>query len=660
MEEELIRKAQTKGIQANFYQVKLTDDELHNFATKAYSIVKEFASLNIQQHPNLGLTEYLVNNIERIFKSKTKSIDKDFSNFVSLFAAHRQSGEIEMYRDFFRYNLNIKACQLFIKYYLEILALTPHLYSNKGKLLQHVKLDAVKAKELASFMLSKEISKSIFGQLFLRYMEDHTHDIHKIKADVVARFLLQSYYYNKISPDENANNEENVILNWNSHSPHVFEIQVVKTDHNDKSQKIEKNLIDDEESPNLIEDINTEYATKDKQERNYQSEYASKKVKTDLPKICHAYVLQGDNDNAYVSKKPQTEEYSRKEDEKLNKELEKLRKELTKRKAEMEMEKSIWKLVLNNSKTAIGNYGKLKKEITITEGLTDALLNITDKDSEEWRHLYEIKNNDIEELYKYKFLIAALLEHCSQDLDKDIEGFRFGHDEHSGKINQIVSKNDQGFDLNDYLTNAYRTNKLLNSYNTGSDAYENGYSRKEDEPSNNNNAIAQAKLINAFKFPSQNEKSDSKFENLNNLKKLDNSHEEELEEQPNKEAPQPMNSIDEVKEKQEKEREEIQNLIENQEVEKLKKHLNKLKRELVFAPKKQVVVEEDLDAKDNLIIGNSKVSGRKRSVKPKGEKATANKDKVPIKSAKVPESRINNSQDKTGKTDKGKTKVGKF
>ena len=146
MEEEIVRKAHLKGFTIDLHQVKLTDDEVFWFAQKAYSIMKDFSSLGYQQHQNLGLTDYLIANIERSFKSKGKSTEKEFSRFLSMFAAHRQAGELALYRQMFHFNLNIKAAQVFVQFFLEVFELNQHLYANKGRLFQHVKLDTLKAK----------------------------------------------------------------------------------------------------------------------------------------------------------------------------------------------------------------------------------------------------------------------------------------------------------------------------------------------------------------------------------------------------------------------------------------------------------------------------------------------------------------------------------
>lgn len=607
MEEEIIRRAQVRGIKADLFQVNLTEEENFAFAQKAYAIVKDFASLNPTTNPNIGIIDYTVNNIERLFKAKGKSAEAEFSKFVSLFASHRQAGEIDLYRQLFSFNINIKSAQLFIKYFLDVLAINQHLYSNKSRLLQHVKLDTLKAKELANSLLRKDLPISVFNNLVLKYLEEHAQEVHKIHADVAGRFLIQAYYLNNQKKEGEENNQD-LLLNWNSNDPNVFEIKVKKQEHvaNAATEGAQTaanmhNTNGSNDGAQALEQINADFHKKAKDQsakvgqtqdsksptfdtQNSKSAHSAidhnkHSERINLPKICHDYVL-GKNNNDSKSKRPKpTDEYSEAADSRLNKDLERLRKELALRKNEMEVEKSVWRLVLNNSKTAIKNYGELKKEIAIAEGLAETLLNVVDKNSPDWKTLYDIKNNDVNNLYKYKFLIAALLEHCLQDLDKDIEGFKFGHDEPTQKMNRLLGK--QGnFDLNDYLTNVFQTNKAFAS-SEGS----NVFVKPGDSPKRWNTPSKEdleEPVIQQFRFPG---KPAVKEDSLESAKKGDAKAEVKIEEV--------QKSPEELAAEKEKEEQEIKEAMENQELSKLKKHLLKLKRELVFAPKKSPKAPED-------------------------------------------------------------------
>lgn len=612
MEEEIIRRAQLRGIKADLFQVNLTEDELLNFAQKAYAIVKDFASLNASTNANTGIIDYTVNNIERLFKAKGKSAEGEFSKFISLFNSHRLAGEIDLYRQLFAFNINVKSAQLFIKFFLDVLAINQHLYSNKSRLLQHVKLDTLKAKELASSHLRKDLPISVFNNLVMKYMEEHAQEVHKLHADVAGRFLIQAYYLNN-QKKEGEENSQDLLLNWNSNDPNVFEIKVKKQEQafntategaqtaanmhstngsNDGVQALEQINADFHKKardPNFKTGQNNDSKNPTFDTQNSKSaQFATGQNKhsdhVNLPKICHDYVL-GKNDNASKSPRPKpTDEYSEAADSRLNKDLERLRKELALRKNEMEVEKSVWRLVLNNSKTAIKNYAELKKEIAIAEGLADTLLNVIDKNSPDWKTLYDIKNNDVNDLYKYKFLIAALLEHCLQDLDKDIEGFKFGHDESTQQMNKIMGK--QGnFDLNDYLTQVFQTNKAF-----ASSGESNVFVKPGDSPkrwNTPNKEDLEEPVIQQFKFPG---KPAAREENLETAKKGEAKAEVKAEVS--------QKSPEEMAAQKEKEEQEIKEAMEAQEMSKLKKHLLKLKRELVFAPKKPPKEQEDEAVED--------------------------------------------------------------
>lgn len=48
-----------------------------------------------------------------------------------------------------------------------------------------------------------------------------------------------------------------------------------------------------------------------------------------------------------------------------------------------------------------------------------------------------MKNQKIDELKRYKFLIAAILEKTKNDLRKDFSEFRFAHDENDRNMRHI-------------------------------------------------------------------------------------------------------------------------------------------------------------------------------------------------------------------------------
>lgn len=615
MEENLIRRAEVRGIKASLFNVDFSEDELFRFSQKAFQIVKDFSALNASLNPRLGLGEYTVNNIERIFKARGKSDDYDFSRFVSFFACHRQANEIELYREMYQFNINVKTAQIFVRFHLAVGETYTNFYGNRSRLLQHIKLETPRAKEMAANLLVKEVRISMFNNLILKHIEEHTKDIHKINAALVSRYLIQAYFADKIKPEE-AGDAQDLLLNWDSQKPNVFELKVNRQAGEAHHGEEEGDHVPEEEdgspgSPQgklqALEQINTDFQKKNRPAKvaaeadhatasskapttGYATNGAgyvtqgSRGDKANLTKICYDYMLTPTLESSKPKKDAQAgEEYSEATDQKLNKDLERLRKELNKRKNEAEVEKSIWKLVLNNSKGAIKNYTELKKEIMITEGLADALLNIAEKGTPEWKALYDIRNHEVGELYRYKFLIAALLENCLQDLDSDIQGFKFGHDEPSHKMNKVLNK-EGNFDLNDYLTNIYQTNRLFNTNGSEPPSPNTIEGRGHERHDNATSEDLAEPVIQQFKFPGKAPVRDNSVDKQSNGKPVPAANGDHA-------LDAAALTPEQLQEQKDREEAEIREAIETKEISKMKKNLLKLKRELVYAPKKPPKVE---------------------------------------------------------------------
>jgi hypothetical protein len=140
------------------------------------------------------------------------------------------------------------------------------------------------------------------------------------------------------------------------------------------------------------------------------------------------------------------------EEETLDEELKFLKEKLNASKKQLQIQKDIWKLVLSQGKDAVKNYREMKSELDTLERTNDVMLSIVDKNTQQWKELALIKNSKLEELGKYKFLVATLLEDCSQELNKDISDFKFAGNEN---VN-IVAGAKPGFDLYDYLNSKGR------------------------------------------------------------------------------------------------------------------------------------------------------------------------------------------------------------
>jgi len=83
----------------------------------------------------------------------------------------------------------------------------------------------------------------------------------------------------------------------------------------------------------------------------------------------------------------------------------------------------------------------MRKEIDSVDQVTDIMMNQLDKNSQPWRRLFMVKNNKVDELKRFKFLFAALLESTKDDIKKDVKEFRFAHDENDKKMNKVLGKN---------------------------------------------------------------------------------------------------------------------------------------------------------------------------------------------------------------------------
>ena len=164
MENELIKKINLRGIKVELQQLSLTDEEEFQFATKAYRVVKEFSNFLPKHHKKLGLTEYFIKNVERLFKStKNSPLEAEISRFVSVLGLYKTSGEIEMYREFFLGNINIKAAKLFVKFFIEMSNINPSLYENRQKLLKNLRFDIKKALSLSAVILNEDLAIANFA-----------------------------------------------------------------------------------------------------------------------------------------------------------------------------------------------------------------------------------------------------------------------------------------------------------------------------------------------------------------------------------------------------------------------------------------------------------------------------------------------------------------
>ena len=484
MEAEIIKKLNLRNIKADLQQVQLTEEEEFQFAQRAYKVVKEFSAFSSKQNQKVGLTEFFVKNADRLFKqTKSSSLEAEVSRFVSVLSLHKNSTEVSLYRDLFLNNVGVKPAKLFVKFFLEMNQINLSLYENRTKLLKHLRIDIKKALNLSAIVLKDDVAISNFSQAISNYLENTKGNSHTITAEQFGKHLMGSYLLSRNIVEKNKDEGGEIWLNWNSVDPQAFEITVplAPAPDTNTSNTIQPDHTVNENNTFLLERINADFRKEVKKQKTVTAEnnktaspiskpYVPPTSKTNggahpeggnsnLFKICHKYVFA---DQPTYSTKLKTKNESPVDlssDVDIDKQLIFLRTKLEKQKLELEMQKNIWKLILNNSKQAIRNYKELKGEISSTEALTNAFLNVIDKNTDEWRRLYIIKSNDVEDLYRYKFLIAAVLESCSQDLSRDLKDFRFAHGEDERQMDALLGQN-KGFDLNEYLNAVYKSNKI--------------------------------------------------------------------------------------------------------------------------------------------------------------------------------------------------------
>ena len=482
MEAEIIKKLNLRSIKAELQQVQLSEEEEFQFAQRAYKAVKEFSAFNSKQGQRVGLTEFFVKNAERLFKPpRNSSLEAEVSRFVSALTLHKNSSEVALYRELFLNNVSVKAAKLFVKFFLEMSEINPTLYDNRSKLLRHLKLDIKKALNLSAIIFKDDIAIANFSQAISNLLEGSKGNVHSITADQFGKHLMGSYFLSRNVTDKNREEGGEIWLNWNSADPQAFEIAVPALP-NPKDHAVHSTSTDPSHPDNgfALERVNADFRKEVRKQKAATSDdkaatlvaksQVSAQTKTaangpqepgnvNLFKICHKYVFSDSSTAPSKSKNHQEATIDLSSDVDIDKQLIFLRNKLEKQKLELDMQKNVWKLVLSNSKQAIRNYRDLKGEISSTEALTNAFLNVIDKNTDEWRRLYVIKSNDIEELYRYKFLIAAVLESCSQDLSRDLKDFRFAHDEDNRQMDTLLGQK-HGFDLNEYLNAVYKSNRL--------------------------------------------------------------------------------------------------------------------------------------------------------------------------------------------------------
>jgi hypothetical protein len=494
MERELLKQINLKGIKSKIFSLKLTGDILLNFCKTCFNLLKDFSGIKKQK--KTLLIKYFLTNYEKIFKKRREGLEEGMSRFLSVLSLHKLNGEVELYFQMFYDNINFKVANIFLKYFNQIKQMHPSLYERPNKLLVNVKIDIKNALEIGAHLLKDDFSITNFSNALSKYFESRRSTHNVISGDILANILLAAYQIGSKNSNKQGQKDGGVFLNWDSKDPQMFEIEVEKPQLPiQSSNKVYSNMKAENNSSQDhtldMNQINYDFMKKEQKKLKLSmhsdkkvAKPKSKKLNSNLIRICSKYVfkeapyhpaLQANpfphltkksnlnylgypkmnkfasarNFNIVSGKNP---ERKADEEETLDEELKFLKEKLNASKKQLEIQKNTWKLVLDQGKDAVKNYREMKSELDILENINDVMLSIVDKNTQQWKELALIKNSGLEELGKYKFLIATLLEDCSKELNKDISDFKFAGNENI----KLTEQESQGFDLYSYLNSKSR------------------------------------------------------------------------------------------------------------------------------------------------------------------------------------------------------------
>ena len=399
----------------------LTGDQELNFAQKCQQLIQDFA---LSSKSKLGLLEYFSKNFEKYFKGIRSKQEEEISGFCAAISGGK-SAEMSMYGEIFKLNISLTASKLFVNIFLSLQNQNSSLYENKHKLLRNIRMDTKRAMQLGSQAVKDQPAALAFNRTFEARAQKAQGEKGMMTADMLVLAVVESGMNEQGSPDEP------VLINWNSNDPKTFEVSVVA-----KPQK---------KSDKKAKETNKSEEPKNKKENMY--------------KICHDYV--------WDKSRSATQEHLE-EEEDLDKQLAQLKTKLERQKIEYEMQKNLHKLIVNNSKSSVKHYKELKNEIGAVEELVEVTMSSLDKNSEDWRSLFLIRNNELEKLRRFKFLIAAILQNCMQELHQDFKELN-----PSADFGQVINKTAPQT-LRDYIG-------LLNKYGLATDLQD-LIPLKEDSP----------------------------------------------------------------------------------------------------------------------------------------------------------------------------------
>lgn len=368
MDPELKRLFESRGLSTDLKDGPLPQDRELAVAQRCFKMLQDFS----MSSSKLGVVDFFSKHMDRFFKGTKAQQEEELATFLGALL-FRKTPEMAMYADIFAHNVQGKSAKLFARAFLDVQAQNPSLYENKQKLLRTIRLDPKKALLQGAQIVKDDPAALHFNKAFSAKTEA-AKGSQGITADLLVAAVVAASL-------EGGGTEEKITLNWNSNDPRTFEVQVVLP----KPQKKEEVIKIEEPRP--------------------------KKKEEKLNKICHDYLWEkGDGAAAEPA-----------EEEDLDKQIIQLRAKLERQKIEFEMQKNLYKLIINNSKTSVKHYKELRTELQAVEELLDVTMNGLDKNTDDWRRLFMLKSNEVERLRKYKFLLATVLQNCMNDMQRDFK-----------------------------------------------------------------------------------------------------------------------------------------------------------------------------------------------------------------------------------------------
>ena len=448
MEFTLLKKLNSLGLKAGQISMTLTKDHELSWAKKVLAIATDFSRQRGGLPKDFGLMDFILANIDKIFRGPKAA--EEGSVFASILAMRNQP-EIAVYAELIQNNAKHATVKLFLQFFEVAHVHHPTLYEPKGRTLSTSRYELKKAIETVSSLLREDLSCAMFSRALATYVASKPSG-YLITADMIARFMMMAFVNSKGKADPKTKKDGETELVWNSIDPKIFSIevkqkQIERSSSQDPTLPIEQQLTT-ANSRVLMENVNANYKKALKQEKNKISDEVTQNKDPLNPKLTRLIgnMAFGDNNEKKVDTMPKGD---------IDKELIYLRAKLEAQRAEEETQKSIWRDVLGRSKNVIRNYGELKGEINGFECAADEIMALLDQNCEEWKEVFRIKNTQIDELRKFRFLLAAVLENCGQELSRDINEFEFAHDEDNAKMDQIFGRK-HDFDLYEYLSEARR------------------------------------------------------------------------------------------------------------------------------------------------------------------------------------------------------------